>query len=151
MYLKQEMAVAKHVKQMQKTRNMRLRKKAMQALRTGAAAARLTKVNTVRQDARTSFHAFQVLKAYVLMQRRDRLLEERAEQFRRFNLKLRALAVLQKAIGLGPGAEGFQFYYSPSLCLSDSNLLDQNDTSFATQQGYRLARRHRLGFLFRWL
>ena len=58
LYLKQEMAVAKHVKQMQKARNKRLRKKAMQALRTSLAVGRITTVNAARRDARASFHAF---------------------------------------------------------------------------------------------
>ena len=91
-----------------------------------------------------------MLKTYLLMRRRDRLLEERADQYRRFNLRLRALRVFQASIGLGPSDEGFQFYSSPSLCLSDSNLRE-HESAFATQQAYSLARRKRLGFMFRYL
>ena len=51
LYLKQEMAVSKHVKQMQQTRSDRLRKGAMRALRTSALAGRLSRAHAARQTA----------------------------------------------------------------------------------------------------
>ena len=91
-----------------------------------------------------------MLKTHLLMGRRARHLQERADQYRRLHLQLRALRVFQRSIGLGPSGEGFAFYYSPDLCLSDSNLRE-NDASFATVRGYGLARRKRLSFMFRYL
>ena len=122
----------------------------MRALRTGAMAGRLSRAHTAKQTAAALFRGFQMLKSYLLMRLRDRLLEDRADQYRRFNLRLRALRVFQASIGLGPSDEGFQFYSSPSLCLSDSNL-KEHESTFATQQAYSLARRKRLGFMFRYL
>ena len=88
------MAVNKHVRQMQKNREEQLRKKAMRALRASAAVARLTKKMLAKRKTRTVYRGFQILKTFVLIRRREKLSEDRAVQFRQFNLKIKALTAL---------------------------------------------------------
>ena len=61
-----------------------------------------------------------MVKAFPLVNRRDKILTERADQFRSFNLKLKAMTNFQRTIGIGPVEDGFQFYYSTTLNMSEN-------------------------------
>ena len=61
-----------------------------------------------------------MVKALPIINKRNKILCERADQFRTFNLKHKAFVNFQKAIGVGPGEDGFHFYYSTSLGISEN-------------------------------
>ena len=125
---------------MKKKRNTSLLQKTLFVLNQNQIINQLTKINQIKRDGRRKLVAWTFLRHNILINRKERANEQKALEFKEFNLKIKAWTVFQKYFS--PNETRF---YSGSLLDLSVSLRSSMQPDFAI---YDIAMHKRMTVLF---